>query len=219
MENGESNLLTSFSSPVSLAPPLHPLHPLHETSTSTEELNATRFVAGEYKIILQLLTVLPYGKIAKRIADIAINACSHVQNLRAAIYDFKLRCESTSETPPHKLHALLECGLNYLMRYFYLVTFAEYLLEEPWVVRQGAGQIAYPPELKTEKAALVHNEGEGEPLVITAVDKVVHGLAARLEDKLKVVTAPTTTGLKFSDWLLERREISALAQKSQQSFQ
>lgn len=45
------------------------------------------YLRGEYKIILQLVGVLSYGKIAKRITDKAIDAMADVQNLRKAIFE------------------------------------------------------------------------------------------------------------------------------------
>lgn len=46
---------------------------------------------GEYKTILSLTSVLQNGKIAKRLADRAIDQMQGVQNLRQAIYPYKVR--------------------------------------------------------------------------------------------------------------------------------
>lgn len=43
--------------------------------------------AGEYKVILQLVSVLSHGKLAKRLTDRAIDQMQDVQNLRKAIYE------------------------------------------------------------------------------------------------------------------------------------
>lgn len=43
---------------------------------------------GEYKLILQLVGVLSHGKIAKKLADRAIDLMEDVQNLRKAIYPY-----------------------------------------------------------------------------------------------------------------------------------
>lgn len=88
-----------------------------------------RYTNGEYKIILQLVSALTYGKLAKRLTDHAINECDHMQNLRKAIYDYKLRLDAL-EIGSQKYRATREVGLNYLVRYFYLIVFANYLLEE-----------------------------------------------------------------------------------------
>jgi len=90
---------------------------------------AERYVNGEYKIVLQLVSALTYGKLAKRLTDHAINECDHMQNLRKAIYDYKLRLDAL-EVGTQKYHSIREVGLNYLVRYFYLIVFANYLLEE-----------------------------------------------------------------------------------------
>jgi hypothetical protein len=89
-----------------------------------------RYQNGEYRVILQLVSVLSYGKLAKRLTDQAINMCDHMQNLRKAIYDYKLRIEAMTDQGSKKWRAAREVALNYLVRYFYLVVFANYLLEE-----------------------------------------------------------------------------------------
>ncbi|KAJ3357018.1 hypothetical protein HDU83_009188 [Entophlyctis luteolus] len=81
-----------------------------------------RYSNGEYKIILQVVGALEYGRLAKKLTDCAIDKCEHLQNLRGAILDYKLRQQ--------KWLALKSIGLNYLIRYFYLIVFAEYLIEE-----------------------------------------------------------------------------------------
>ncbi|KAI8377229.1 inositol hexakisphosphate-domain-containing protein [Choanephora cucurbitarum] len=89
-----------------------------------------RYQNGEYRVILQLVTVLTYGKLAKRFTDQAINMCDHMQNLRKAIYDYKLRFEAMTDQGSKKWKATREVAINYLVRYFYLIVFANYLLEE-----------------------------------------------------------------------------------------
>lgn len=89
-----------------------------------------RYQNGEYRVILQLVSVLTYGKLAKRLTDQAINMCDHMQNLRKAIYDYKLRIEAMTDQGSKKWRAAREVAHNYLVRYFYLVVFANYLLEE-----------------------------------------------------------------------------------------
>ena len=43
---------------------------------------------GEYKLILLLVGVLSHGKVAKKLADRAIDLMEDVQNLRKAIYPY-----------------------------------------------------------------------------------------------------------------------------------
>lgn len=73
-------------------------------------------LAGNYKLILNLIGLLPHGRSAKVRVDACIDKCSHIQNLRECILDY-------SKKEPER-------GLNYLIRYFYLIAFAEYLIEE-----------------------------------------------------------------------------------------
>lgn len=84
---------------------------------------------GEYKLIQQLTHVLDQGQTAKQLADACIDACAHMQNLREAIYDHKVRLNLANLTP-EQVHETESRGMHYLLRYFYLVVFAEYLLEE-----------------------------------------------------------------------------------------
>ncbi|KAI9192964.1 inositol hexakisphosphate-domain-containing protein [Polychytrium aggregatum] len=91
--------------------------------------NRTRYQKGEYRVILQLIQVLQYGKLAKKVTDQAIDTCEHLQNLRIAIFDYKLRVEAI-EVGTKKHSSLMSVALNYLIRYFYLIVFADYLLEE-----------------------------------------------------------------------------------------
>lgn len=103
-------------------------------SDSTVNLNdeldyATQCKNGEYKIILQLISVLQFGKLGKKLTDRAIDICEHIQNLRLAIYDYKLRVDA-AEVGSRKHKTLNIVGVNYLVRYFYLIVFADYLLEQ-----------------------------------------------------------------------------------------
>ncbi|KAJ3027080.1 hypothetical protein HK097_006242, partial [Rhizophlyctis rosea] len=62
----------------------------HFAAGDTEESIRARYLDGEYKVILQLIAALAHGKLSKRLTDRAIDACHHMQNLRSAIYDYKL---------------------------------------------------------------------------------------------------------------------------------
>jgi hypothetical protein len=53
-----------------------------------------------------------------------------MQNLRKAIYDYKLRIEAMTDQGSKKWRVAREAAFNYLVRYFYLIVFANYLLEE-----------------------------------------------------------------------------------------
>ncbi|EJD48990.1 hypothetical protein AURDEDRAFT_161927 [Auricularia subglabra TFB-10046 SS5] len=86
------------------------------------------YLQGEYKTILQLVGVLSHGKLAKRLTDTAVDAMQDVQNLRKAIYDYKLKAEACAPgSAKHK--SISSVGINYLYRYGTFVAFANYLLE------------------------------------------------------------------------------------------
>ncbi|KAG8748240.1 hypothetical protein FRC10_007629 [Ceratobasidium sp. 414] len=71
------------------------------------------YLRGEYKIILQLVGVLSHGKVAKRVTDKAIDGMADVQNLRKAIFDYKLKVDA-SEPGSQKQKKLMDLGVNYL---------------------------------------------------------------------------------------------------------
>ncbi|KAJ6507779.1 inositol hexakisphosphate-domain-containing protein [Mycena vitilis] len=85
------------------------------------------YLQGEYKTILQLVGVLSYGKLAKRLADGAIDLMQDVQNLRKAIYDYKLKVDASEKGTP-KEQKLRNVTVNYLYRYGSLIAFANYLI-------------------------------------------------------------------------------------------
>lgn len=95
------------------------------------------YLRGEYKIITRLCQVLDHGLRAKNLTDECIDACAHLQNLREAIYDYKRKVEADPSNP--NAHELSNRGLHYLLRYFYLIVFAEFLLEE--LHESGNGKI------------------------------------------------------------------------------
>jgi len=86
------------------------------------------YLEGEYKIILSLISVLQYGRLAKKLTDRAIDAMDSVQNLRKAVYDFKLRAEA-AEPGSEKQRKILTAATNYLYRYGSLIAFSNWLLE------------------------------------------------------------------------------------------
>lgn len=108
-----------------------------EHGASWDGREAEPLLNGEYKIVLQLIGVLQNGKLAKRLTDRAIeyveNLTGHsqagraerrlrtrsdmeaVQNLRTAIYTFKLRVEAADDGS-QKREKLFEQALNYLYR-------------------------------------------------------------------------------------------------------
>ena len=102
-----------------------------DESATLSDLNScgNKYLQGDYKLIQQLSHLLDRGQQAKQLADECIDACAHMQNLREAIYDHKVRL-TTANLTPEQFHETESRGLHYLLRYFYLIAFAEYLLEE-----------------------------------------------------------------------------------------
>ncbi|GJE96251.1 inositol hexakisphosphate-domain-containing protein [Phanerochaete sordida] len=99
------------------------------------------YLQGEYKTILQLVAVLSHGKVAKRLTDQAIDLMQDVQNLRKAIYDYKLKVDA-AEKGSAKQRKLLNLGINYLYRYGTLIVFANYLIEMR--ERDDGPEISFP---------------------------------------------------------------------------
>ncbi|WWC73457.1 uncharacterized protein I206_107427 [Kwoniella pini CBS 10737] len=91
-------------------------------------LETNQYLKGEYKTILQLVTVMSHGKEAKKITDHAINLMEGVQNLRKAVYDFKLQVDA-AEPGSAKHKAQTTRAINYLYRYGALIVLANFLLE------------------------------------------------------------------------------------------
>jgi hypothetical protein len=105
---------------------------LHSPNTTADGVDASLekgYKNGQYNLVLQLIAVLQYGKLAKYLTDMAIDSCEHMQNLRVAIYDYRIRLAALP-MESEKYQMTFTMGCNYLVRYFYLITFADYLIEE-----------------------------------------------------------------------------------------
>lgn len=87
-----------------------------------------RLLRGEYKVVIRLIRVIYKGRVCKILTDRAVDQCSHIQNLREAIYDTKMKHDMLERTSPERPGAFHR-AFNYLARYFYLVAFTGYLLE------------------------------------------------------------------------------------------
>ena len=101
-------------------------------SVSASYEHKERLLGGEYKLTLNLLRLLNDGKLSKALVDKAVDKFSHVQNLREAIYEMKIRYEALEHTASQKLESFIRAK-NYLLRYFYLIVFASFLLEQPTI--------------------------------------------------------------------------------------
>ncbi|KAJ3520625.1 hypothetical protein NM688_g9135 [Phlebia brevispora] len=105
------------------------------------------YLQGEYKTILQLVAVLSHGKIAKRLTDNAVDLMQDVQNLRKAIYDYKLKVDACEKGSVKQLK-LLNLGINYLYRYGTLIVFANYLIE---MREQDEPEVSFPQWLQEHR--------------------------------------------------------------------
>ncbi|KAL6297864.1 inositol hexakisphosphate-domain-containing protein [Sparassis latifolia] len=107
------------------------------------------YLQGEYKVILQLVGVLSHGKVAKRLTDQAIDLMQDVQNLRKAIYDYKLKVNA-SEKGSARQSKLMDLGVNYLYRYGTMIVFANYLIEAREGKLQGS-DVSFPAWLRERR--------------------------------------------------------------------
>jgi len=99
-----------------------------ETDPLTTGHEEDVYLNGDYKTILQLVSILSHGKLAKHLTDRAMDHLDDVQNLRRAIYDYKLKVDASDEGS-EKQRRLLDLGVNYLYRYGLLIVLANYLIQ------------------------------------------------------------------------------------------
>ncbi|KAI9175819.1 hypothetical protein H9P43_006183 [Blastocladiella emersonii ATCC 22665] len=226
---------------------------------SRAELDPSRrYLRGEYRLVMQLVAVLSHGKLAKAIADACIDACNHMQNLREAILDYKRRVEalavaaglpaaaatgaevpipaSLAETSKAvaKYRVARDVGINYLIRYFYLVAFAGYLLEmaeaddarrrRDAAVRDGIATAMSLPDVSVsddgelEVLAAVPARVAPKEAAVSALDGDLRGVVdgAGVAADVDGGVSPLTTS--FTQWLAERREITSIIERRNQDF-
>ncbi|KAG9052633.1 hypothetical protein FS842_009475 [Serendipita sp. 407] len=163
------------------------LEPPSMTDGVSEE---TAYLNGEYKIILQLVGLLSHGKLAKRLADASIDRMEDVQNLRKAVFDYKLKVAATDKARlPGKYNTLLGVGITYLYRYATLIVFANYLVEM---------------RIRLDAEAAAARVGGGGQLEVAPTSNSVEKPPAIGNAK----ALPT-----FPAWLEQRREVRTLLGK------
>jgi len=88
------------------------------TSSTVQYIDQDRpdFSRGEWKGVIDLMSVLDDGMAIKSLVDKCIDECAHITNLREAI----VACKKHGDAKSIKL------GQNYLERYCYLILFAAY---------------------------------------------------------------------------------------------
>lgn len=165
------------------------------------------WLQGEWRTILQLVGVLSHGKLAKKLTDRAIDRMEAVQNLRKAIYDSKLRADN-AEVGTKKYKHLSTVFTNYLQRYGYLITFANYLLEKS----EADGFIPLLPPLGGGGPAIAIDAGAEDSSTATATPMVGRARSESMSSQLSSSTAFTNYAEErkfpsFLGWLQPRREI------------
>lgn len=86
-------------------------------------------MSGDFVVIRKLLATLENGSECKLLVDYAVDQCEHMQNLRECI----AQCRDMAmdrDLPSDKRDHFMLRAVNYLERYFYLICFASFLLEE-----------------------------------------------------------------------------------------
>ncbi|KAI0330242.1 hypothetical protein GY45DRAFT_1323965 [Cubamyces sp. BRFM 1775] len=121
-------------------------HALEQYDSMDGPSEEEAYLQGEYKTILQLVSVLSHGKLAKRLTDRAIDQMQDVQNLRKSIYDYKLKVEAC-EKGSVKRQKMMDLAVNYLYRYGTLIVFANYLIE----MREGKDEVSFPAWLQERR--------------------------------------------------------------------
>jgi protein-tyrosine phosphatase len=97
------------------------------SSSATDSIDEQqRYHRGNYALIQRLARVLPNGPRIKRWVDTCIDMNSTMQNLREAIYAHKDRSDTLEQGSSSQVRAT-EMGINYLIRYFYLIAFGAFL--------------------------------------------------------------------------------------------
>lgn len=158
---------------------------------------------GEWRTILQLVGVLSHGKLAKKLTDRAIDRMEAVQNLRKAIYDSKLRADNAEAAS--KKHKHLETVFtNYLQRYGYLITFANYLLEKA----EADGFVPLLPALGGGGPAIAIDQGDLDSAL--GARKRSESMSSQLSSSTAFTSYADGSGRRFPSflgWLQPRREI------------
>lgn len=96
---------------------------------SSTERRQSIAAAADYVVIRKLMATLENGLASKQLVDYAIDQCEHMQNLRECIAQCRDQAMDAS-LPTSKRDFFMLRAVNYLERYFYLICFASYLLEE-----------------------------------------------------------------------------------------
>ncbi|CAH0474104.1 unnamed protein product [Peronospora belbahrii] len=94
------------------------------------------FEAGNFAVIREVQKYLKNGREAKRWVDDAINECATVCNIRTVINTY--HDLSLAAAKPAKRSYYLHHAMSFLERYFYLIVFGAYIIEQ----KDGIGEFA-----------------------------------------------------------------------------
>ncbi|KAG7397234.1 Paladin [Phytophthora boehmeriae] len=106
---------------------------------------------GNFAVILELQERLANGKEAKRWVDATIDECASICNIRTVIHEY--HDLSNLEAKPAKRSYYLHHAMSFLERYFYLIIFGEYMIENHKLQLEKAGEEPVPDtneEISTE---------------------------------------------------------------------
>ncbi|KAF0697898.1 Aste57867_11430 [Aphanomyces stellatus] len=151
--------------------------------------------SGNYFLIQSLLKVLVNGAESKALADYAIDQCEHLQNLRECIAQCRDLTKERNITP-EKQSFYMHRAVNYLERYFYLICFASYVLEQSATMDNGKFAVLfvswmverYGPTLYALLDNVCFNEGDDDAVPDADSDSHISSMRWRWRRKRKMVT-------------------------------
>ncbi|GBG29179.1 Paladin [Hondaea fermentalgiana] len=177
----------------SKTPPLSGFPPTNADTTESEAESEEDISLGaeqEFGVMLSLIRVLSKGKTAKKWADLVIDRCGAVENIRLKISESAIRA-SKSRTNKRAAE-FVERGLINLRRYFTLVLIAAYEIS---VSECGDRSVLFSswyfgrPELKT-----IFHEIKGEEALQFASDSVLSAPPTDDTGAVPLAAAATASG-------------------------
>ncbi|RLN44102.1 hypothetical protein BBJ29_003775 [Phytophthora kernoviae] len=113
-----------------------------ENLPTPAEDNESQGKFGNFAVIRELQERLENGKEAKRWVDATIDACASICNIRTIIHEY--HDLSNLEAKPAKRSYYLHHAMSFLERYFYLIIFGEYMIENHKLQLEHAGEEPVP---------------------------------------------------------------------------
>ena len=103
-----------------------------ETVPGNSQYDDDPLVRGEFELMKELMSTFPQASEAKRKIDIIIDKCgpnprgTGIQNLRECIIETKWKYDVAAEDKQKAFKAMI---INFIERYFYLICFSMYVME------------------------------------------------------------------------------------------